>query len=134
MLTSLVVPIEDICVIELLLEHRALWHFAILLSPHTLLALDAIIVLFKLLRTTTRQATNGKIYRFNFFLLMVLIKDALDVAGSCLSMIWIARNVRGGNEQARALAGCDCWSGGFCNDDEVLFGGDPITSIIADLL
>ncbi len=34
------------------------------------------------------------------------------------SMSWIGGDVRGGNQPARALAGCDSGSGGFGGDDE----------------
>ncbi len=50
------------------------------------------------------------------------------------SIIWIGRDVRGGSQPARALAGCDSGSGGFGGDDGNLCGGVPMRSIISDLL
>ncbi len=53
MLAALVVPIEVRRIIELLLAHGALEHSTICFCSHTLLALDTIFMLRKLLRTTT---------------------------------------------------------------------------------
>ncbi len=53
MLAALVVPIEVRRIIELLLAHGALEYPTIFFCSHTLLALDTIVMLRKLLGTTT---------------------------------------------------------------------------------